>query len=342
MKILLTSVGCPGASTLIKMLKANHVEVHGCDMEHDVIGRWLCESFHDVPPGRSPGYVTRIQELAKKLDVDAVLPESDYELLSLAKGKDEFPCPVLVSNPEEIEIVQDKGRMYERLIRQGYGEKLPLVYTVNTFWQLEAAADKISPENTVPYVVKPTIGKGSRGVRIINPRLDPYQHLVESKPDNKEITPTMLKQLFLSNGRSKHTVFDREYMVMEYLGETQETVDIVSDWGEIKVSSVKTVEKSRWGVVTLSTLIKRPELVKQTEQIIGRIPLAHCINVQFIGEKLVEINARVSSYVHQKTVCFPYLALREACGMSVNWELEQKKVRIGRRMIRYMDQVFEG
>ncbi len=44
-KILLTACGCPGASTLIRMLKNNGerpVEIIGTDMDKEAIGRFFC------------------------------------------------------------------------------------------------------------------------------------------------------------------------------------------------------------------------------------------------------------------------------------------------------------
>jgi hypothetical protein len=148
----------------------------------------------------------------------------------------------------------------------------------------------------------------------------------------------MLDYLFAS---SKGKPFGFDYIVMEYLGEEQRTVDLVCQEGDLLISSVKTVEAARWGVVTLSRLVDDPGLVEQTEYILSRIKLSHCANVQFIAGKLIEINARVSSYVHQQEVSFPYLALRHACGHRVDWQQAQGLVKIGRRMVRYMDQAFE-
>ena len=57
LKLVLTASGCPGASTLIRMLKANgerEIEIFGVDMRGDAIGRFLCDGFQTVPAGASP------------------------------------------------------------------------------------------------------------------------------------------------------------------------------------------------------------------------------------------------------------------------------------------------
>ncbi len=54
LKLVLTAAGCPGASTLIRMLKANgerEIHIHGVDMRADAVGRFLCDGFSLVPAG---------------------------------------------------------------------------------------------------------------------------------------------------------------------------------------------------------------------------------------------------------------------------------------------------
>jgi hypothetical protein len=107
---------------------------------------------------------------------------------------------------------------------------------------------------------------------------------------------------------------------------------------------VKTVEQARWGVIVRGELVRRPDLVAQTREILRVIPLSYNVNLQFIGEKLIEINPRVSTFIYQEYLIAPYLAIKLALG-----ELDAEGVRAyqahiayGRRMVRYMDQVFYG
>ena len=60
LKLVLTAAGCPGASTLIRQLKANgerEIVIHGVDMRPDAVGRFLCDGFSLVPAGASPEYI---------------------------------------------------------------------------------------------------------------------------------------------------------------------------------------------------------------------------------------------------------------------------------------------
>jgi len=64
--------------------------------------------------------------------------------------------------------------------------------------------------------------------------------------------------------------------------------------------------------------------------------------LQFIGGKLIEINPRVSTFIYQDDLIMPYLAIKLALGEMTEEEVreQQGKVKIGRRFVRYMDQVF--
>jgi carbamoyl-phosphate synthase large subunit len=133
-----------------------------------------------------------------------------------------------------------------------------------------------------------------------------------------------------------------DFLVMEYLEGQEYTTDSICLEGEELLTTVKTVEQARWGVIVRGELVDRPDLVDQTRQILRVIPLSYCVNIQFIGDKLIEINPRVSSFIYQQDLIAPYLAIKLALGEINQDDLREyrDKIEIGRRMVRYMDQVF--
>ena len=108
------------------------------------------------------------------------------------------------------------------------------------------------------------------------------------------------------------------------------------------VETVKSVEEARWGVIVKGELLDKPNLVAHTKNILARIPLSYCVNIQFIEDVLIEINPRVSSFIYQENLIPPYIAIKMALGEISSDQVNklQAKVRFGRRMLRYMDQVF--
>jgi hypothetical protein len=82
--------------------------------------------------------------------------------------------------------------------------------------------------------------------------------------------------------------------------------------------------------------------VEQAQEILKAIPLSYCVNLQFIGDKLIEINPRVSSFIYQLDMNAPYLSVKLLLGEITEDEIREYNQRIdyGRRMVRYMDQLF--
>lgn len=340
LKIVLTACGCPGASTLIRMLKNNeerNIEIIGTDMDSEAIGRFLTDKFYQVPPGRSKEYIPKMLEIVEKERPHIVFPESSYEVYPLACHKSQFEelgTEVLVSDPKPIEVSINKHTMYE-ILRQKTNVNLPKYFSAESLDQFLTIIEKLGyPEK--PVVFKPHIGKGSRGVRIIDPKIDRKKMLMEKKPISKYMSIEEFMEIF-----SGEDDFPK-LLVMEFLEGMELTADSLAMEGRELITTVKTVEQARWGVIVKGQLMEREDLVEQTRKILKAIPLSYCINVQFIAGKLIEINPRVSTFLYQRRLIAPYLAIKLALGEIGEEEIRMYKERIdyGRRMVRYMDQVF--
>ena len=86
------------------------MRIVGTDMGELAIGRHLADAFHRVPAGSDPGFADAMLEVCRSESVDAVLPQSSFDLLGLAEAKDRFEgIAVLVSSPEAIRRSNDKA-----------------------------------------------------------------------------------------------------------------------------------------------------------------------------------------------------------------------------------------
>jgi len=340
LKIVLTACGCPGASTLIRMLKNNgerKIEIIGTDMDEEAVGRFLADKFYKVPPGGSKEYIPRMLEIVEKERPDVVFPESSYEVYPLACNKDRFEAlgaKVLVSDPEPIEVSINKYKMYETL-RKNTNIDLPKYVSAESLDEFLDGIKRLGyPEN--PVVFKPHIGKGSRGVRILDPKANRRENLLKKKPTSKYMSLQEFEEIF-----SKEENFPK-LLIMEFLEGMEMTTDSIAMKGRELLTTVKTVEQARWGVIVKGELVKRNDLVEQTRKILRAIPLSYCINIQFISGKLIEINPRVSTFIYQRDLIAPYLAIKLALGELSEEDIikYREKIDYGRRMVRYMDQIF--
>jgi carbamoyl-phosphate synthase large subunit len=342
-KILVTACGCPGASTLLRMLRNNgerDVTLVGVDMDPKAVGRFIADTFYVVPPAAAEDtYVSRMLDIVEKEQPDVLFPESSFEVPVLAKHRaalEALGTKVVVSSPESIALANNKFEMYETL-RQATDLPLPAYRWPKSLDEFVEAAHELGyPDEAVCF--KPHVAKGSRGFRIMDASVSLRDLLMNYKPNSRYMS---LDEFV--------TIFEDEpdfpdFLVMEFIEGQEMTTDCLCLEGEALLTTVKTVEQARWGVIVRGELIRRPDLLEQTEEILRVIPLSYNVNIQFIGEKLIEINPRVSSFIYQDDLIPPYLAVKLALG-----ELDedgvrayQERVAYGRHMVRYMDQVFYG
>ncbi len=340
LKIVVTACGCPGASTLIKMLKNNgerDIEIIGVDMDNHAIGRFLTDRFYQIPEGHTDEFIQKMLEITKKESPDIVFPESSNEVYNLACNIERFEqlgTKVIVSPPEAIETANNKYKMYE-VLKNSTDINLPAYRMVNSAKEFTKAIEDLGyPSN--PVIFKPPVGKGSRGVRIIDPLINRKDHLLKEKPTSKYMSLKEFQEIFFQ---------DEDFpplFVMEFLKGQEYTADTISLNGKALLTTIKTVEQARWGVIVKGELVMKPGLVEQASKILSNIPLSYCSNIQFIEDKLIEINPRVSSFIYQDNLIAPYISIKLALGELSPEEVIAMNSRIdyGRRMVRYMDQVF--
>ncbi|HEY6053943.1 MAG TPA: hypothetical protein VIU86_08425, partial [Gaiellaceae bacterium] len=183
--ILVSASGAPGTAALLRALRENGerpVRLVGTDMSERSVGRHLCDSFHLVPAGSDPGFPDRMLEICREERVDAVLPQSSFDLEGLAEHKQRFAdegIAVLVSSPDAIRRSNDKAECYAFLQRIG----VPTVAfrRVHGGEQVAAAAHELGyPER--PVCFKPVFSSGSRGFRILDPTVGRSHQLLRERP----------------------------------------------------------------------------------------------------------------------------------------------------------------
>jgi hypothetical protein len=76
-------------------------------------------------------------------------------------------------------------------------------------------------------------------------------------------------------------------------------------------------------------------------RIIAELGLDHFFNIQLVGDKVIEVNPRISTIVYQEDLNLPYLGVKHALGEISDDELEAyaPRIRPTRKALRYFDQV---
>ena len=333
--VLLTASGVPGCPALIRALRENgerEVRLVGTDMSELAIGRHFCDAFHVVPGGSQAGFIDALIEICEREQIDAVLPQSSYELLALAEGKDRFgETTVLVANQEAVRRSNDKAETYALL--DTIGVRGPAWRRVSAAADVAAAAQELGyPDEDVAF--KPLMSSGSRGFRVISSTADRRRQLFENRPGVAEAL--RLEELVELLGDD-----ETEALVMELARGPERTIDGIARNGRIVLGHPKTREEMRAGLAMYFQTLDDPALVQVAAKIAAELELDHFFNIQLVGDAVIEINARISTIVYQEDLNLPYLGLKHALGELSDEELAShaNRVRPGRKALRYFDQV---
>ncbi|HZT45648.1 MAG TPA: ATP-grasp domain-containing protein [Gaiellaceae bacterium] len=332
--VLVTAAGAPGTAALLRGLRENgerDVRLVGADMSERSIGRHLCDAFQVVPAGSDPGFADAVLELVEREHVDVVLPQSSFDLPGLAAARDRFPVPVLVSSPDTVHRSNDKAETYTLLQRIG----VPTVefFRVAGARQVEAAAYDLGYPET-PVCFKPVFSSGSRGFRILDATVDRAHQLLHERPGSVSMRLEEALELLPETGGT-------ELLVMELATGGERTIDGIADSERVVVGHPKTREAMRAGLAMYFVTLDDDELMAIADRIVRELAIEWFFNIQLVGDRVIEINPRVSTVVYQEDLNLPWLGVKRALGEISDEELAalRARVRPGRTALRYFDQV---
>lgn len=132
----------------------------------------LCDKRFLVKPTTHPGYITELLSIIKANNVKLLIPTVDLDLKRLSQNKPKFAaqnCRVLVSDPDVIDICQDKRKTYKFLLKNNFDT--PITVSLRTALKNNRSSivnrkSKIS----FPLFVKPWDGSASKANAIAHNR----------------------------------------------------------------------------------------------------------------------------------------------------------------------------
>jgi carbamoyl-phosphate synthase large subunit len=332
--VMVTASGAPGTAALLRALRENgerEVRLVGTDMSERSVGRHLCDTFHVVPAGSAPDFPDTMLAIAESEAVNAVLPQSSFDLQGLAEHVERFPMPVLVSHPDAIRRSNDKAESYALLHRLGV--PAPEFRRVNGAREVEAAARELGyPER--PVCFKPVFSSGSRGFRILDPSVDRAHQLLHERPGSVAMRLEEAIELLPDEGGP-------DLLVMELATGGERTIDGIANGRRIVLGHPKTREAMRAGLAMFFVTLEDSELMRISNLIVAELGIEHFFNIQLVGDYVIEINPRISTIVYQEDLNLPYLGVKRAIGEISDDELHDltSRVRPGRSALRYFDQL---
>ena len=333
--VLVGACGSPGTAALLRALRENgerEVRLVGCDMSERAIGRHLCDGFHVVPAGSDAGFAEAMLGIVEREGIDVVLPQSSFELESLAANRHRFGSTgVLVSSPETIRRSNDKAECYELL--HALGVPAPQFRRVHGGREVDEAARELGyPEQ--PVCFKPVFSSGSRGFRVLDARADRAKQLLDERPGELTMRLEELVELLPETGGP-------DLLVMELAIGGERTIDGIGDGTRVVLGHPKTREALRAGLAMYFETLDDPGLMELADRIVEGLEIEHFFNIQLVGDLVIEINPRISTVVYQDDLNLPYLGVKRALGEISDEEVRAHSslIRQGRSALRYFDQV---
>ncbi len=330
--VLVTGGGAPGIMGTIYSLRKNwderKIRIICVDMNSDVVGRYLCDSFYRVPPGKDERFVSELMDICERERVDVVLPQVTNELVKLAKSKQEFEklrTKIAVSSEEPIRIANDKYNLLK--IAKEIGVPYPKFYMVKNWEEMVKAAEILG----YPFIVKPMEGSGMRGFRVVYDALDLKSEFYNSKPDSSKITMSQLHKIL---GESFPPL-----LATEYLPGYEYTVDVLSSKDRVYVVVPRKREKIRSGITFVGRVEKRDDIIRYVEKLTEKIGLEYAHGFQFKLDdegipKLLESNPRIQGTMILSTIAHANV-IYGAVKLALDESLPEFSVRWGARLLRY-------
>ena len=334
--IHVTAVGCPGTAALLRELRANgqrEVRLVGADMQERAVGRHLCDAFELVPAGSDPGYADAVLDLCRRHGATVVLPQSSYDLPGLAAARERFAAEgvvAMVASPEAVRRANDNGETFALL--DACGVRGPEWRRVQGGAALAEAARELGyPGRDV--CMKPVVSSGSRGFRILSAGVDRRHQLLHERPGSLAMRLEDVVEILGDD--------ETELLVMELVEGEERTIDGFARDGELVVAHPKTREGMRAGLAMFFETLDDAFLMDVAARVVGELRLDHFFNVQLVGDRVIEINPRISTIVYQPDFNLPWLGVRHALGELTGAEAAEavRRVQPGRKALRYFDQL---
>jgi len=268
LKIMMTGAGAPGGPGIFKALaECGYFEIHTCDMNPLSSGILLNkEKSHVIPAASDPDFIPSILELCLEHNISLILPLVTMELFAFSKEKELFEnhgITVLVSDFTTLNVLNNKATLLRHLKKVGIAH--PKFSVVDNVDSLVSEVHKMGYPN-VPVVIKPSIGNGSRGIRILDPNVNGYELLFNHKPNSLY---SSLESVIEAIGENSIP----EMVVSEFLPGDELTIDVVVNSGIILELMVRTRESMRSGISISGRFIENQKVTKYVTSIIESLDI---------------------------------------------------------------------
>lgn len=310
--VLVTGVGSELSFSIIKAIKQSNLRIQltGCDIFWDVVGRFWCDKFHQVPLARNKTeFISAIQDIIVRDKIDIIIPTPDAEYPVFLEIREKllgyFHCKILMQNEIEWKRFNDKWQAYQWFIDNN-------IPTPETF-----RPEQLPLENqSYPMIVKPRVGGGSRDIFRVN-------DIKELQKAINRVPAPIVQEMILPDSE-------------EYTAGTFK-------WKSGRIDCIVMRRELKFGMTNKAWIVKDKSLEEFCRSVISNTNLTGSNNIQFrvnhSGPKVLEINHRFSGTTGIRAK-FGFNDAEMWIRDSLDLPMIDPEIRTG-KVVRYMEDIYE-
>jgi carbamoyl-phosphate synthase large subunit len=163
-RVLVTGTGGPSGISVMNAIAAEALDVFSADVDPYAAGLYLVDEDRRliIPRGDADSYAGFVIEVCERFEIAVLIPTVDSELIPLAEARAAFAAigtELVLASVKTLRMCLDKWALHRRC--EG-AVRVPHSLLV------DADFDPSLPE--LPVIVKPRVGSGSRGIRLVEDR----------------------------------------------------------------------------------------------------------------------------------------------------------------------------
>lgn len=172
--ILVTAVGAIVGYGIIEALRlsAYDVNIIGCDIFPDAVGRYFADDFVVAEPAASNKYIDFLKNLIEEKDIHLVIFGIEQEINAVSAERENLGHYIdkLVLNPKNIvDISDDKWITREWLFDNNLSK-----YAIDSV--IEGDFEEVSSRFGLPFLIKPRVSRAGKGIAEISLPADFYYY----------------------------------------------------------------------------------------------------------------------------------------------------------------------
>ncbi len=160
--ILVTGVGAIIGYGIIESLRATSLEcnVVGIDIYDENYGKYICDTFIQVPYTSSPNYKAIVDDIIEKYQIDIIFPGIEQDVFFFSNCRESIKTKLVLNNADLINLSKDKLAMYNILKENEYEDLIPTYENLSHVSAVSILG--------LPYIIKPKQSYASKGFHIID------------------------------------------------------------------------------------------------------------------------------------------------------------------------------